>query len=648
MKREFSEQDPFTRFLIHNPARGRKVMALNRAGRKLLAAGRREEAEAKFRAALKICEYAIPALNNLALCAQAKGDPQLAIRTANRVLEYIPDNIFAHCTLAECYVELGKEQQAERHMRRALSSAGDTDFTLDKLEKIIEALAFLGWDEELYDLYLAYHDLTELDALSWLHFGVALANRDAEEEALLVWDRAQDELGIAGVYYESLELVRNGKAPRFRFPYWRNDLLNKEVNSFDELGEVAKPLLVVTVWNGETDEMRSQAVAALGRFNDPWAESFLRHILIQPELPDSLKLEAAGALVERGAIKVGDTVEMHINGKKRRVVLNEASIPSSPPPAAMEEFNRGLAHAEDGQMEEAEAAFRRAIEIAPYFAPAVIELANILRDSGRVEEAEEIVRQALAVDEDVFLLIYLAQLYLAKKDCAAAHEVISRVPADELAEANDSVYIVYLVARIRIALEEEDFETARKYSAQLLAIAPDHEEVAALLEWLRIAEDWSSWDEELVQRRWRRYLNRPVSPDMDLRTALGTLTKDNLMGTARSYGIRYSGMRKGELQAAIGDYIMAHVEEIAAGLSPEEREVVSHVIAAGGSSPLSPLVERYGDFSAEFEWRYEEPRTCLGRIQSRGILFVGTAEDGQIAFVPSDLRPRLQKALKKG
>lgn len=65
--------------------------------------------------------------------------------------------------------------------------------------------------------------------------------------------------------------------------------------------------------------------------------------------------------------------------------------------------NLGILHAAAGRDEDAEAAFRRAIEVSPRHPVAHAELGIVLRRQGRFVEADEAYRQALALDPDYAL-----------------------------------------------------------------------------------------------------------------------------------------------------------------------------------------------------------------------------------------------------
>jgi Flp pilus assembly protein TadD len=70
-----------------------------------------------------------------------------------------------------------------------------------------------------------------------------------------------------------------------------------------------------------------------------------------------------------------------------------AQLASADRPEA--QVNLGLLHARFGELEQARAAYQRALALAPWFVPASINLADLERSAGREAEAEALLRRAL-------------------------------------------------------------------------------------------------------------------------------------------------------------------------------------------------------------------------------------------------------------
>jgi len=646
MQEDTAKMDPFSRFLRRNPQLGERVLELNWEGQSLLDAGRIKAAERKFREATRICECAIPAINNLALCASLRGETKRAIRTANKALEYHPTDVFAHCTLAECYEELGRTEKARSYIERAITLLEDPTVPLDKLTKVIEVLAKLGWDEKIDQVYRSYREgigfEDALDAITWFYLGISAANLGRVEEALTLWKRAQEEesrFRLPDLYSTAALLIQEGKAPPFRFSYH----FVEEGGSLDPKhpSEELKPVVANGIWNEEEDDNRHALVDLLGTWEDTWAEAFLRLILIQPDLPDDLKVHAASALVERGAIGEDEGIEIFIDGMKQTVVVNKKEVPS-PPPAAVEQFELGLARRQAGNITAAEEAYRAALKIDPDFAEAMVNLANICRSTDRTEEGERLLEKAIALTGSPTAILNLAAVYLLEeKRVEEGRELITEVPFEDIGA---DLLPLYYRAIGQLHAFDGDFQAAREAFKKLIALRPDDKKTKRLLDWVAAAEAWRDDSLSLRNQRRARYLRQPVDPEMSLVMALHTLTKDNLIGITYWYDLSYGTLRKAELAQMLADYLQDKEIDIWAEISTDARDVLEFLRSVGGSAPLAQLEEKFGSTEDDsIDWRYRIPNSSIGELQVRGIVFVGQSNKETVAFIPKELWSRLAR-----
>jgi len=646
MQEDTAKMDPFSRFLRRNPQLGERVLELNWEGQSLLDAGRIKAAERKFREATRICECAIPAINNLALCASLRGETKRAIRTANKALEYHPTDVFAHCTLAECYEELGRTEKARSYIERAITLLEDPTVPLDKLIKVIEVLAKLGWDKKIDQVYRSYREgigfEDALDAITWFYLGISAANLGRVEEALTLWKRAQEEesrFRLPDLYSTAALLIQEGKAPPFRFSYHSVE----EGGSLDPKhpSEELKPVVANGIWNEEEDDNRHALVDLLGTWEDTWAEAFLRLILIQPDLPDDLKVHAASALVERGAIGEDEGIEIFIDGMKQTVVVNKKEVPS-PPPAAVEQFELGLARRQAGNITAAEEAYRAALKIDPDFAEAMVNLANICRSTDRTEEGERLLEKAIALTGSPTAILNLAAVYLLEeKRVEEGRELIAEVPFEDIGA---DLLPLYYRAIGQLHAFDGDFQAAREAFKKLIALRPDDKKTKRLLDWVAAAEAWRDDSLSLRNQRRARYLRQPVDPEMSLVMALHTLTKDNLIGITYWYDLSYGTLRKAELAQMLADYLQDKEIDIWTEISTDARDVLEFLRSVGGSAPLAQLEEKFGSTEDDsIDWRYRIPNSSIGELQVRGIVFVGQSNKETVAFIPKELWSRLAR-----
>jgi len=638
--------DAFSKFLIRHPKVGRRVLALNRDGQELLSAGRTKRAERRFSEAVRLCECAVPALNNLALCAYLRGNLRRAVQTAHRVLEYHPENIFAHCTLAESHMKLGQTEKAQFHMERALALLEDPASLapLEKLNKVIEALAALEQDDTICSLYQAVRDEEEieeiLDSISWFYIGIAAANLGHLGEARAIWQRADEGdplLKPAALYSTAARLIEEGKAPSVRFCYAfpaRDDPDRLDpAHPPDKL----KPAVIEAIWEGKEDVRRAM-VELLAQWEDPWAEDFLHLLLTQPELPDNLKTQAASALIDRGTLAEDEKIEMHLGGQYRTVVMQRREIPNEPPPEAVKQFEQGVQHKERGDLVRAEKAYRKALELAPYLAPAMVNLANICRVTERLDEAEQLLKGAIDFDESPTAFVNLASLSIQRNDYEGAAATLSRVSSDSLDE--EGLFLFYHIQGY-LHLHRGDFTSAQAAFQQLVELDPKNEEATQLLVRAENMGNWQARRQVYWEKRRRSYRSRPVDLQTPLVTALLVLTKENLTTVARWHHIPFiSALRKKELAERIASVLKENVTEAWTRLSPEAKRALRWlVVNTGGKAELATLTERFGSIDEDsIDWYYEEPDSVVGQLQLAGFVFLGADEHGEtVGLIPAEL-----------
>ncbi len=638
--------DAFSKFLIRHPDVGRRVLALNQDGQELLDAGRTKQAERRFSEAVRLCECAVPALNNLALCAYLRGNLRRAVQTAQRVLEYHPENIFAHCTLAESHMKLGQTEKAQFHMDRALALLEDPASLapLEKLNKVIEALAALEQDDTICSLYQAIRDEEDieviLDAISWFYIGVAAANLGNLRIARAIWQRSGEEDPLvkpATLYSTAARLIEEGKAPSVHFCY-----AVETKNDPDQLDpahppDKLKPAVIEAIWEGKEDVRRAM-VELLAQWEDPWAEDFLRLLLTQPGLPDDLKTQAAAALIDRGVLAEGDEIKMHLGGQHRTVVMQRREIPNEPPPEAVEQFEQGVKHKERGDLARAEKAYRRALELAPYLAPAMVNLANICRMTERLDEAEQLLKRAIDFDESSTALLNLASLSMQRNDYEGAAATLARISPDNLDE--EGLFLFYRIQGY-LHLDRGDFTSAKSAFQRLIELDPNSEEATKLLVRAENMGKWQARWQVYWEKRRRRYRSQPVDSNMPLVTALLTLTKENLTGMARWHHIpSVTALRKKELAERIASVLKENVAEAWTRLSPEAKRALRWlVVNTGGKAELAALTERFGSIGEDsIDWYYAEPESVVGELQLAGFVFLGADEHGEtVGLIPVEL-----------
>lgn len=170
-----------------------------------------------------------------------------------------------------------------------------------------------------------------------------------------------------------------------------------------------------------------------------------------------------------------------------------------------------------------------------------------------------------------------------------------------------------------------------------------------LKEELKRAEAWK-WMcrglrrfEKLEERRRKRYLSVPVSSEISLEKALSNLTKDNLTGMARELGVPYGGLRKAELVKEIAGYLKENAKDVYQRLKPKEKEVLRWIVGKGGSASYRGLSRKYGSTKEDsIDWRLRPPKSVVGQLCFKGLLFAGKDEQGKtVAVIPQEVLGQL-------
>ena len=165
------------------------------------------------------------------------------------------------------------------------------------------------------------------------------------------------------------------------------------------------------------------------RLEKPWAGGAHTAVLIHPRDAIEDSLRAAVALEEEG--KYADAVATY------REIL------STHPDSVVAWTNLGNAESQLAHASEAETAFRRALEIAPQSSDALNNLAWLLYQQKRYEEAEMLARRAVAhTSADTYLVLdTLARILAARGECTEAEatfqQAIDAVPASRASAKSD-------------------------------------------------------------------------------------------------------------------------------------------------------------------------------------------------------------------
>ena len=184
------------------------------------------------------------------------------------------------------------------------------------------------------------------------------------------------------------------------------------------------------------------------------------YFIIDPDVPPP-----RGVALMRPSPKL-ITVPIYLRLKKGVVLKNEvlnakwASVPKE----ALEHFKQGIELGRESKTAQAEAELRKAIEMAPTFAPAHTELGKVLLQSGRLDSAVDAFRSAIRLDEsdfDAHLTLGIAYLNLKKYD-QAEPELVSAAFLNRTAVTPHYYLGIVFVMKNDLDVAQKAFETAKE------------------------------------------------------------------------------------------------------------------------------------------------------------------------------------------
>ncbi|MBE0697811.1 MAG: tetratricopeptide repeat protein, partial [Anaerolineaceae bacterium] len=305
---------------------------------------------------------------------------------------------------------------------------------------------------------------------------------------------------------------------------------------------------------------------------------------------------------------------------------------------------------------EAIALLRKAVELEPTSPIAIFNLGVILTQNGSIEEGEALIYRSVEVDPNyTFGHASIALTEAGNGNQQAALDHLQVVTRAEII-APDTAVLANL-AWVDLSIQKNDLETARQRFDMASQIDPEHRLLESYERMLKQAEDFKEtfgfildFQRKSAQRTHQKLLKTPLSPEMGLLACLETCTKDMLVGAAHFLQISSSG-KKAELAAWLAKNIVDPEllqRTLDEDLGDNEREALQWLLETGGIRPWKDFIHKYGDDLTEsIFWNHHEPKSLPGRLRRSGLIFSGTLDKEQAAFIPADVRPLLSRLLNR-
>lgn len=629
--------------------RAGQALELVHQGRRLLELARIPGAQRKFQQAVRLCATLVAARSYLALTYLLQQQYDLAVSEAQAALVLDPDHVLALTTLARAEAERRHEAEAKAAARRALRAlwfrtrAGQAD--PEDVTSVAAALAAVADDRRLHQLYrLCVRGMPgPWDPETLMVLGIAAFNVGRYREARWLWRTVLSQCpGLEDVlraFLFAVDAIERDRIPPLTLDY-RLPAATSLAAADNPPGYV-RAIALRTLWEGEDERAQAAALDLLSRLNDPWVAGFLFHVVRDPDLPDWLKMKAGLWLVERGFLAEDEPLEMHVEGALQEVLIRPFGATRLPPEVARW-FEEAMEASEQGDDEAAEDGYRRVLAAVPGFVPALINLANICRHSGRLQEAEELLARALQEDpSDPVVLLHVAVLRAQQENYKAAEVILGSLNPAELPRDLRTSY--YGLAG-HVALQLDRPNAAINAFRRGLAEDPGNEQLVAALGAARLLAGEYFRRVNLRSRR-PRWLRQVIDPDLSWLDGLARYTVPHLRSLARRLAVRCaSRLRKAQLAEVTAQALRRGLAAVWQRLEPQERAALLWLHGQGGIASYAALQDRFGSAEGDWsDWERHEPTSVPMRLQWWGLVFVGRLAGGAepVAVIPPEVRLRL-------
>lgn len=634
------------------------------------------------RKAIKYLKRFPPPHNNLSLAYFFNGQPEKAIQTAREVTAYDPNNIQALANLVRFMAWTLHESEAREtweYLKR-LTPQEDSHRV-----KMIEAAAILNDDEDVYRLINELEVFVQADSgftqRIQLHLAIAEANL-GRKSARKRLSKLKAQINWAGNILEAFKKGQSGLGWTDRFPYFHaSDLIpNREFESFITLVGISADLHPQTYRRkidrflsrfpqmaliGKKTLLEDQQVDAgisiLSTIGTPEAYNILREFATSKNGSDDDRLQALQVLQEAEQIDPAETIRFWQNGEWQDIQFRMYKIDDEPDvkysDQVIELLTEGFEASKAGNLEQAEDAFLRVIEIAPGVIEAYNNLASIYSQRDELERAKEMLKKALEINPNyVMARCNLALFLLNDNAFEEAEETIKPLADVTRYSSQEMAFLSYIRAHIDVKYKR--YDQAQHQLGMALEIQPDYEPAQNLLGNLgtlkmldKAQAGWQRRQQDSLRRQQAGRAKRRLqitSPDPDLTKALGIYTKEAMTGMGRvilPWG-GWSALRKAELYEHLVESLQDKdvLQGIVSDLSDEELNALRQVLDRGGHISWEDFAAKFGDDLEESQyWQYHQPETVMGRLRIRSLLAETTVNDQLQLTIPTELRAPLRE-----
>jgi tetratricopeptide (TPR) repeat protein len=643
------------------------------------------EAEYFAREAIKIAPNWSPPHNNRARALYFSGKTTEAIAVSEAVLARDPKNVFALSSLVTYYLGLNQPEKAKEYA--GLLEKLSPKFPLDNIanDHIVSSLAVVDDTPALWKIAKRYLDAPAdtLFGRSWHCLAVAAIRIGKWNDAVNLLKKPPEEerSPAAQKLLAELETVAAQRYPRlawmppgypgvdlFAHPKVMAEWEALQQNFSGPLTPSRKrkldsffqkyPFMVVAMkrllWIEESNPV---ILPVLEEMETPEVDAeILRFALSQVGTRES-RINAIMVLIQSGRYTGPKTVKIWYEDQEEwhDVELNTqriGDIQANVRPNTLAVIEKA---AKTKNIQEAIALLRKAVEMEPTSPIAVFNLGVLLAQNGKTEEGEALISRSVEVDPNY--TYGHASIALSEADKGHEQEALDHLRIVTRADViTPETAVIASLAWAALTIQKRDWKSARQHLDTAAQLNPEHRLIADYEKMLKEAEDWEEkigflleFQRESAHRAHQKLLKTPLTAEMDLHGCLETNTKDMLVGSAHFLRTSSSG-KKGQLVSRLAEILLDEEslrQILVASLEKKEREALQWLLETGGIRPWKEFVRKYGDDVDESKvWNYHEPKSIPGRLRRSGLLYSGTLEGQQVAFIPGDVRLLLRKLLK--
>ena len=470
----------------------------NKKGVGLMQQGKFDKAAGWFQRAIKQCPENPAGHNNLALTKFMTGNVEEAIRMQVRAVEDLPfENPFGMAQLARFYLVAGREDDARKTLDRARRQPITSPFAVTQIcQTLIQMKRF----RDVLDIVRDYSG--EAQPATYWYAAVAAANLGDSETAASYLRECVNDKAFRPRALKMLRRIEGGKGPGTVDGAWPafipteilpRSILQRVAERVDRYEEDETPLLntsvmvaaVVALLNEDGGE-RPGLLDIPGAMTHPGADELLEKIATGTFGTDELRMAAVHYLNRKGVWESGKKRTLWLQGEWREIAAGGYRVnPDKPasnrdiPPEIMPRYERAVEAAENGHFKQAENQWGTLIAEYPEHPAFLYNLAVALINQKRHDEAEELLKQATAIEPDyLFPLCTLALLYVDTGRIEEARQQLDSIPPPE--EVHPAVLATYITCQIQVAVHEENVDAALSWLDMGEQMFPDHPMISEL------------------------------------------------------------------------------------------------------------------------------------------------------------------------